>query len=261
MSAHLFASSVVALIVALFNGLLAGYVLASAGGERRKLFFACGPAGVALFATGWFVVLLEPRARESVRVAVGLAALMSVSGFAADALADLGPSRARRRLSRSLVPLGLGLLGLSALGAVTFAQPLGAVFPQVLGLAVVGLLGGVRLALCRHENAAIRRLSRHLVALIGASLFICLLRTALELLQGGGPPGNGMLLCLVLVAETATLSYTLHERVAVHLPISRALTHAVLAIAVAFAIVAGFRVLGYPVDLVQVSVSVAVALL
>jgi signal transduction histidine kinase len=59
----------------------------------------------------------------------------------------------------------------------------------------------------------------------------------------------------------ATLSYILHERVAVHLPVSRALTHAVLAIAVAFAVVAGFRVLGHPVDLVPVSVAVGVALL
>lgn len=260
MSAHLFASSVVALIVALFNGLLAGYVLASARGERRKLFFACGPTGVALFAAGWFVVLLEPRARESVRVAVGLAALMSVSGFVADALADLGPSRVRQRLLWALLPAGLALLGLSAWVAVAFEQPLLAVFPQVLGLAGVGLLGVLRLALCRHENASIRRLSRHLTALIGVSLLVCLVRTGFELLQGA-PAGNGMILCIVLAAEMATLSYTLHERVAVQLPVSRALTHAVLAIAVACAVVAVFRVLGYPVDLVQVSVSVVVALL
>ncbi|MFY0565409.1 sensor histidine kinase [Archangium lansingense] len=260
MSAHLFASSVVALIVALFNGLLAGYVLASARGERRKLFFACGPTGVALFALGWFVVLLEPRARESVRVAVGLAALMSVSGFVADALVDLGPSRARQRILWALLPAGLALLGFSVWVAMAYQQPLLAVLPQMLGLAGVGLLGALRLVLCRHENGAIRRLSRHLAALIGVSLLVCLLRTVLELIQGGAT-GNGMLLCIVLAAEMATLSYTLHERVAVQLPVSRALTHAVLAIAVACAVVAVFRVLGYPVDLVQVTVSVMVALL
>ncbi|PTL75237.1 ATP-binding protein [Vitiosangium sp. GDMCC 1.1324] len=260
MSAHLFASSVVALVVALFNGLLAGYVLASARGEPRKLFFACGPAGVALFAIGWFVVLLEPKAQPSVRVAVGLAALLSVSGFAADALRDLGPSPARTRLLVSLVPLGLGLLGLSALGAALYEQPMVALFPQVLALATVGLLSGMRLVLCRHENAATRRLSRHMVAFISASLLVCLVRTLFELSRGG-VAGSGMLLCVILVAETATLSYTLHEQVAVRLPVSRALTHAVLAVAVAFAVVAGLRALGRPVDLVQMAVAVAVALL
>ena len=260
MSAHLFASSVVALIVALFNGLLAGYALASARGDGRKLRFACGPAGVALFATAWFVVLLEPQARESVRVAVGLSALLSLSGFTADALVDLGPGLARRRLLLSLLPLGLGLVALTALGAVALAQPLLAVLPQVLALALVGLLGGVRLVLRRHENASIRRLSRHIVALIGLALLVCGLRTVFELVQGGAA-GNGMLLCAILVAETVTLSYTLHERVSIQFPVSRALTHAVLAIGAALAVVATLRTLGYTVDLVQVSVSVAVALL
>jgi signal transduction histidine kinase len=260
MSAHLFASSVVALIVALFNGLLAGYALASARGDGRKLRFACGPAGVALFATAWFVVLVEPQARESVRVAVGLAALLSVSGFAADALADLGPGPTRRRLLLTLGPVGLGLVGLTALASVALAQPLAAVLPQVLALAVVALLGGVRLVLRRHENASIRRLSGHIVALIALSLLVCGLRTVLELVQGGAA-GNGMLLCAILVAETVTLSYTLHERVSVHFPVSRALTHAVVAIGAGLAVVATLRGLGYAVDLVQVSVSVAVALL
>ncbi|QRN94709.1 hypothetical protein JRI60_37170 [Archangium violaceum] len=259
MSAHLFASSVVALIVALFNGLLAGYVLAASRGDRRQLSFACGPAGVALFAIGWFVVLLEPQSRASVRVAVGFASLLSISSFVADALADLGPGPARRRLLVSLVPIGLGLVGLSALAAVAFAQPLVALLPQVLALAGVGLLGVIRFALRQHENASIRRLSRHMVALIGISLLVCTVRSAVELSQGGAA-GNGMILCVILVAEVATLSYTVHERVSVHLPVSRALTHAVLAIGLAFAVVASLRALGHGVDLVQVSVAVVVAL-
>lgn len=260
MSALLFASSVVALLVALFNGLLAGYVLTSARGERRKLFFACAPAGVALFATGWFLVLLEPASRESVRVAVGLAAVLSVAGFVADALVDLGPGQTRRRLLYSIVPLGLGLLGLSAGAAVAFAQPVVAVLPQVLALGLVGLLGGLRLILCRHENASIRRLSRHLVALITLSLLVCGVRAVVELTQGGAA-GNGMLLCVILVAETVTLSYIVHERVSVQLPVARALAQAVLAIGVTFAVVVALRALGFPVDLVQVSAAVAVVLL
>ena len=259
MSAHLFASSVVALLVALFNGLLAGYVLASVRGDRRKLFFACGPSGVALFATGWFIVLHEPGSRESVRVAVGLAAALSVSGFVADALVDLGPGRTRRHLLLALIPLGLGLLGLAAGAAVALAQPLVAVLPQVLALGLVGLLGGVRLILRRHENASIRRLSWNLVALITLSLLVCGARAVLQLARGGST-GNGMLLCSILVAETATLSYVLHERVAVQLSVSRALAQAVLVMGVTFAAAAASRALGHPVDLVPVSASVTVAL-
>ncbi len=260
MSAYLFASSVVALIVALFNGLLAGYVLASARGDGRKLAFACGPAGVALFATAWFVVLLEPQARESVRVAVGLASLLSVSGFVVDALVDLGPTPTRRHFGVTLVLLGLTVLGLSAVASVALDQPLLALFPQLLALVLVGFLGLVRLVLRRHENAAVRRLSRHIVALIGVSLLICGLRTLYELTHGG-PVGNGVLLCVILVAEVVTLSYAAHERISVQFPVSRALTHAVLTIGAAFAVVALLRAVGYAVDLVQVSVAVAVTLL
>ena len=70
-----------------------------------------------------------------------------------------------------------------------------------------------------------------------------------------------MLLCLILFAELVTLSYVLHERVAVQLPVSRALTHASLTLVMALAAVAALRALGYAVDLVQVAVTVTVALL
>ncbi|MFP2924595.1 hypothetical protein ACLESO_05140, partial [Pyxidicoccus sp. 3LG] len=100
MSAYLFASSGVALVVALFNAMLAGYVLAGAKGDTRKALFACGPAGVALFAAAWFILLLDPRAVAHVGAAAAWAALLSISGFAADSLIDLGPSRARRVLVR-----------------------------------------------------------------------------------------------------------------------------------------------------------------
>ena len=260
MSAYLFASSVVALIVALFNGLLAGYALALARGERRKLFFACGPAGVALFAMGWFVVLLEPRFQPSVRVAVGFAALLSVSGFAADALDDLGPVLSRRRRLTALLLLGGVVLGLSVLIAVRFAQPLLAVLPEGTALALVGLLGGVRLKLCWHENAEVRRLSRHLVELIGVSLLVCLARLVLEWVRAMVFV-NSSLLGVILVAELATLSYSLHERVTVPLPVSRVLTHAVIAVGVTLLAVAGLHLSGHAVDLSQVLVSVGVALL
>src|SRR4051812_5201363 len=114
MSSFFLASSVVALLVALFNALLAGYVLASGWGDARKRLFAVGPVGVTLFAVSWFVLLLDPDTREPLSASASFAALLSVSGFAGDALLDLGPSRARRWLC---FVLGLGALGLSGLSA------------------------------------------------------------------------------------------------------------------------------------------------
>jgi signal transduction histidine kinase len=66
---------------------------------------------------------------------------------------------------------------------------------------------------------------------------------------------------VILAAETIALSYILHERVDVRLPVTRAVTHALLAIAVAFIVVAVLRVLGYPVDLGQATVTVGMAIL
>jgi signal transduction histidine kinase len=260
MSSYLVASSVVALLVALFNGLLAGSVLASARGERRRLLFACGPVGVALFATGWFVLLVEPRTKAALHVATSLCALLSVSGFALDALLDLGPTPARRRLLTALAPLGLALTAASGWLAAAYGSSFPSVLFQVLGLALVALLGTTRLLLCRHESAPLRQLSRHVVALVVASLLVLALRTVLEL-SYGQPVGSAVSLCIILAAETVTLSYILHERVSVHLPVSRTLTYAVLSGIVAFAAVAAFRALGSPVDLAQVATTVAVVLL
>ena len=64
MPSFFLASSVVALLVALFNALLAGYVLASGWSDGRKRLFALGPVGVTLFALSWFLLLLDPSARD-----------------------------------------------------------------------------------------------------------------------------------------------------------------------------------------------------
>jgi signal transduction histidine kinase len=260
MSAYLFASSGVSLVVALFNALLGGYVLAGAKGDARKAFFVCGPAGVALFASAWFLLLLDPAARDHAGPAAAWAALLAVSGFAADAVASLPPSRGRRLLVGALVPLGLVLSAMAAWVCALLDVVFLVVLPEVLALAAVGLLGGARLLLCRHPDADVRGLSRHVVAVVTASLLLCGLRFAAEVARGG-LTGNTVLLCAVLVAEAVTLSYMLHERVAIQLPASRAVTHAVVIVFMVFAVITAFWWLGYPVDLVQVSVTVLVALL
>ncbi|HYH98220.1 sensor histidine kinase [Hyalangium sp.] len=261
MSSFFLASSVVALLVALFNALLVGYVLASGWSDGRKRLFALGPVGVALFALAWFVILLDANTREPLRATASFAALLSVSGFAWDALMDLGPSRARRFL---WLMLGLGVLGLSGISVFVAGRlgglGLAALLLELLALGAVAFIGGVRLLLCRHENAATRRLSRHVVAVVVASLLVCVLREGLEVLRGG-TPGSAALLCIILAAEMMTLSYILHERVEVRPPVTRAVTHALLAIAAAFIVVAALRALGYAVDLGQVAVTVGVVLL
>ena len=254
------ASSVVALLVALFNALLAGYVLASGWSDGRKRLFTLGPVGVTLFALAWFVLLLDPSTREPLSATASWAALLSISGFAWDALLDLGPSRTRRVL---WFMLGLGVLGLGGLAvwlSRTGSPPLDTVLPQLWALGGVAFIGGVRLLLCRHENAAMRRLSRHVLAIVIASLGVYVLRAGIEVLRGGAP-GSITVLCVILAAEMMALSYILHERVDVHPPVTRAVTHALLAIVAAFIVVAVLRALGYSVDLGQVAVTVGVALL
>ncbi|WP_224373126.1 sensor histidine kinase [Hyalangium versicolor] len=260
MPSFFLASSVVALLVALFNALLAGYVLASGWSDGRKRLFAVGPVGVTLFALAWFLLLVDPTTREPLRTTASWAALLSISGFAGDALMDLGASRVRRLLVLVLGLCVLGGAGFTAFVSARTGLPLGALLPQLLALFGVGFVGGVRLLLCRHENAAIRRLSRHGVAVVTATLLVCVVRGSIEVARGGSP-GSVVLLCVILAAETLALSYILHERVEVRPPVARAVTHALLAIVAAFVVVAALRALGYPVDLGQVAVTVVVALL
>ena len=167
MPAHLFASSVVALIVALFNGAAGGLRLRLRPRRGTQALFACGPAGVALFAIAWFATLLAPprvpgpirAAAACVRAARRLAAspwtpwptwAPPARAASSSPGSRLGGGAARRR------PLGVARLRLprrhrAAAGA---------------GAGPGGLIGAVRGFLSRHENAGIRRLSRHVVALV-----------------------------------------------------------------------------------------------
>jgi len=260
MSSFFLASSVVALLVALFNALLAGYVLASGWGDARKRLFAVGPVGVTLFALSWFVLLLDPDTRGALSTSASFAALLSVSGFAGDALLDLGPSRARRWLGLVLGLGGLGVAGLCAFVSSATLLPFAPLLLQMLGLGTVAFIGGVRLLLCRSQNAAIRRLSRHVVAVVIAALLVCAIREGVELLRGS-VSGAAVILCTILSAEMMMLSYILHDRVEVQAPVTRTVTHALLAIAAAFIVISVLRALGYVVDLGQVAVTVGVALL
>ncbi|HLL06769.1 MAG TPA: ATP-binding protein [Myxococcaceae bacterium] len=260
MSSYLLASSVVALVVALFNALLAGYVLASGRKDTRTRLFALGPTGVTLFALAWFVMLLEPTLRETGRQVASWAALLATVGFISDAVLDLGPRHARRALLSLGGLVGLGVAGLAAFVTAPARVLLGALLPQVLALVGVAFIGGARLVLCRHENAAMRRLSRHVVALVAAVLAVCAIREGIELARGA-TVGSVTLLGVILAVETLALSYILHERVDVRLPVTRAVAHALLAIAMAFIVVAVLRALGYPVDLGQATVTVGVAIL
>src|SRR5689334_16746867 len=165
MSEHLSASPVVALVVALVNGLLAGYVLTSSPRAPRTLRFSLGPAGVALFALGWFISLLEPESRPSVRFLAAIAALLSLSGFCADALMDLGPSRRRSALVGSSLAVTAVLVGTAFMAARSLDVAFWPLVPQALALGGVWLLGGARLLSWKHESGAVRQLSRHVVAL------------------------------------------------------------------------------------------------
>ena len=254
------ASSVIALLVALFNALLAGYVLASGWSDARKRLFAVGPVGVTLFALSWFVLLIDPDTRDPVSATASFAALLAVSGFAGDALIDLGPSRARRWLVLVLLLGGMGLTGAAVFVASATRFPLA---PHAAPGARAGH-GGLHwwrapVALPQRERghpaalAARGRRGHRLAARVRHP-------RGLELLSGS-VSSAAVILCTILAAEMMTLSYILHDRVDVRPPVTRAVTHALLAIASAFTVIAVLRALGYSVDLGQVAITVGVALL
>ena len=132
-----------------------------AGAMGASASSPCGPVGVTLFALGWFFLLLDPRAPASPCAPPPPgSALLSVSGFAADALLDLGPSRARAASWCSR--WGSAWRGSPAWrpsSRCAWSCRSGRCCRRCWPWAGWPSSAAARLVLCRHENAAIRRLS------------------------------------------------------------------------------------------------------
>jgi signal transduction histidine kinase len=250
----------VPLMIALLNVLVAGYALATGFRDRSRVLFAIGPAGAGIWALAWFSSLFDPVPSDSTRFAGTIAGVFSIAGFTFDALSQLS----RRRASILLGGALLGALGMLLAGLHFAPQPesfeifrLGA---RCVALALAALLFVTQLSRLRAPDEETRKLAR---TIAGMFLFAALVSCALALAAYLEDRGTFVdpLLFVILLSELVTLAYIARRRVEVNVILSRALSYALLSIAVAVFAALIFARLGYPVDPVVVAVTVAIALL
>jgi len=250
-----FASSVVALLVALFNALLAGHALA--GEQRREgLLFALSPVGVALFALGWFLAAVHPAAVWPMRVLAGVGGAVAASGVTLDAL-RLAGGNVRRRMA--MLGLAVGVLGGAGSLVLTHLgmDPSSAV-PRLVALVLVAVLGTFHWRQSCHGPSSLRRFSRHAAFSVAVSLVAFAALFALALARGNRVDP---LLGAVLATEVVCLVYIVHHRVPSHLLLPRALIAMVVMLLLVFGATALLRVVGPPLDLTQVATSVVLGVL
>lgn len=253
-TAEFIASAVLPLLVALFNLLAAGYAIGAAGGQRSRMVFAAGPAGVGLWAVAWFVSVFNPAVIESMRTLGAAGGLLAISGFAVDALVLLK----RRTAALSLVGAVAIGVGLYQVLAPVYEIEFATFFPRLLAVALIGVTVTARWLARKRVDAATARLGRHVIAasLACSAAYAVFAGYALVAGRAGVDP----LLMVILVSETLALVYIGNGRIALRIILSRAVTYAILSMAVAVVAAFTFHALGYPIDVAQISVTVAIAL-
>jgi signal transduction histidine kinase len=261
LSAALIARSVVPLLVALLNLLVAGGALTEGLRRRSRLPFAAGPAGVGIWALGWFLSAFDAASPSdgSTSHLMALGGVISMAGFALDALREL-PRKEMRGLGVAAVALVVTLF-FAALGAFgSFAQGyLPALLGRAVGVSLAFIVVVTRCSQLRSADPALARLARAslLVTLLTVGVFMA---SALALLAGAHTSVDPHLF-VVLLSELYTLVYISQHRVRVELLVSHALSYALLSLLVAGLATLSFSLLRYRVDVVVVTVTVAVSLL
>lgn len=249
------ASTVLPLLVAFFNLLIAGHSLSGARKNPALFTFGLGPLGVGLWATAWFLAALAQARLLELQLVGGIAGAIGLTGYAIDAWRWSTPA-ARRALL--LLGAGAALALLATAVAVTPAgDPLraSASAARVLGLAILAVLGAALLGLRRRPDDA-GRLARHLLWVVVACTIGYLAFGSAAMLDARTPVDP--LLLIVLVAETSALTYILDRRVQMHIVLSRAVVYALISIAVSLGGAFLLKRLGFAVDLRLLAVTVAI---
>ncbi len=255
MSWELIASAVTPLVVAALNLLVAGYALTVGLRERGRRFFFLGPAGVGVWALAWFVSVFNPDALDTMQVVGTVGGICAAAGFALDALADLAP---RRRLVAIAAGVGAAVAGVAVVVAVfsdRYEISVVRFGGRVVALAFVVSHFVAQALSWRTGDARLVRWS--LAATVGTGvLFVGFFAFAALTSRAF----VDVMLFVVLLAEVLALVHVLLGRVPVHVLFSRAVTYAGMSILIALAASIAYAQLGYQVDIVVVSVTVAVAL-
>lgn len=261
MTLELTLSAVVPLLVGLLNLLVAAYAVASALAGRSKtpprtaVAFAAAPAGVGAWSLAWFVSVFDPEGLEVARALAGAGLFLGVAGVLADALEQSAPRRRPWVLAAAAVAAALVSLAV----AVTLGLPKphlrAGLVTRVLTLSG---LGGVAVAAWFEVRGPEGRAARRR---LGALAACAVAYAALAgVAYARDKVGVDVLLFVVLALELLTLDTIVARRVEVEVLVARALTYAFLAVVVAGLAAWLFSRLGYEVDLVTVSVTVAVSL-
>ncbi|MEQ9498207.1 MAG: ATP-binding protein [Deltaproteobacteria bacterium] len=255
MSWELIASAVIPLVVAALNLLVAGYALTVGLQEGGRRLFFLGPGGVGVWAVAWFVSVFNPDALATMQVVGTVGGILAIGGFAGDALVDLD---AKRRGIAVAIAVVAGVAGTAVVYAVFSTEyeissiRLGG---RVVALALVVLLFVANVLSWRTGDPRIVRWS--LAAVVGTGLafvgfFLVAVLSDRTIVD--------TMLFVVLLAEVLALVYVLLGRVSVHVLFARAVTYVGLAVLIAAAASIAYAQLGYELDAVIVSVTVAVAL-
>jgi signal transduction histidine kinase len=255
-----FASALAALLIALLNGVMAIALAALARVNSRLWPAVPAPAGVAAFALIWFGTMVSPFLLwfgSSVPAAVGLAGIVAMSGFASEGWAAV-PIRAR-------YPVLLGVLVSTlvvATASVWFRRELTstAVLPGSFATALVGLVWATYVLRRRDPDPAQRRFARHASLAMAAATVAAAALFFFNRVVLSGESRGVQATWVILIAEVLLFLQVIHQRVQMHVALTRTIGYALLATMVAVVTAAAFHQLGYPAHVGRILALLIVAL-
>lgn len=256
-------SAIVPLLVGLLNLLVAAYALTYGLSERAAprgraaLTFPLGPAAVGIWALAWFVSAFDPGQLPAMRAVGGAALVLGVLGALLDTLRAAPPAHRRWMLAVAAVSALVLLAAVHAVLGPSQVDLRPGLVVRVLSLSGLGGVAAGQLLTARGRPGA-RGARRTVLALALCGLGYALFAGVAWLRDG---VGVDVLLFVVLALELFALVGILEGRVRVEVLVARALTYALLAVVVAGLAAWIFARLGYVVDPVNLSVTVAVALI
>lgn len=257
---ELLTSSVLPLLVAFFNLLIAGHSLVRIKDDPALLGFGLATGGVGVWAVAWLVSVFEPAALAPMQLAGGAGGVIAALGLALAPASEVAAAERRRLVASGLVIFAVLLGALLWISASLDALRLLASVLRVAGLALAGVTAIGWFQLARLGEGKTRRFARRALVLIALCTLGYGVLATLALIDAR--TGVDPLLLLMLIAESLALLAIVERRVEMHIVLSRAVTYAVLSMVVGGISAAALRFFfGGSADLQQLALTIGVALL
>jgi signal transduction histidine kinase len=254
----LIASSVLPLLVAFINLLIAGQAFLGARRDPAMLAMGLSTLGAGIWALAWLVSVFDPGSILELQTLGGVGGALASGGFAFHAVQSSGPASKRRIVSIALAVVLLGSIGLALAIGPHVGRVIGAI-ARLSALVFVASIAAAQIRPSRSDDPRARRFARlslGAVAICTAGFAGFALLAMIEERTGVDP-----LLLIMLVAESIALLYIVERKVDMHIVLSRAVGYAALSTAIGGA--AAFvldRFAGFTVDLRLIAITVGVAL-